>query len=119
MTVEGGNLVVRKYESAVWSTMGTAVSDASITTLSDNYYKLAVNSIGDIYLFYRNTSQNPKLVKILSSGTNVIAEGLAADNLLNSSQAGYGSITIDSSDQVYASYKDITNANKITVMTYQ
>ena len=119
VTVESSNLVVKKYESFTWSTMGTAVTDAYITTITDNYYRLAVNSGGDIYLFYRNTSQNPKLVKILSSGTNVIAEGLASDNLLNSDQAGYGNITVDSSGQVYASYKDITNANKITVMTYQ
>jgi hypothetical protein len=118
VTVDGGDLQVRKYDGA-WTLMGNPVTDASTTTNIGNFMKLAVNSSGQIYLFYRDTSFQPKLVKIDSDGTMLTVEGLDASGVVNSSSVAYGNISINSSDKVYLSYRDDTNGQKITVLVFE
>ena len=64
-TVESGNIVIRKFDGgSVWSAFGTPVTDADVSISAGNFIKLEVNYNGDVYLFYRDSSFHPKLVKI-------------------------------------------------------
>ncbi len=119
VTVASGNLIVRRYNGSTWNQIGDPVTDADISTSYGNFIKLAVNGADDVYLFYRDTSYNPNLVKINSAGTAVTAEGVLSGDLVNNDTVAFGNIAIDQSDKVYLAYRDDSHGQKITVLTYE
>ena len=118
-TVESGNIVVRKFDGgSVWSAFGTPVTDADVSISAGNFIKLEVNYNGDVYLFYRDSSFHPKLVKFNSAGAKVDAEGILPGDYINHEEVSYGNIAVDNTDKLYIGYRDDSDSGKIKILTF-
>ena len=118
-TVESGNIVIRKFDGgSVWSAFGTPVTDADVSISAGNFIKLEVNYNGDVYLFYRDSSFHPKLVKFNSAGAKVDAEGILPGDYINHEEVSYGNIAVDNTDKLYIGYRDDSDSGKIKILTF-
>ena len=117
-TVEGGDIIIRKKTGSDWNVFGTAITDADVSTAADNFIKLEINYNGDVYLFYRDSSSHPKLVKFNAGGTKIDAEGILPGDYINYDYVSYGNIAVDNTDKLYIGYRDDSNGGQITVLTY-
>jgi|GEM_PF-1204905 gliding motility-associated-like protein len=98
---------------------GGSWKNTSISTAGAAYNAVAVDNLGDVYVAYQDLTTSRAEVWLDASGTlNATASGPLGTSYVSPGSATNISLKFDSLNNLYLSYNDGTNQNKLTVMEY-
>jgi hypothetical protein len=112
-------LMVYSFNGATWSTVGGASYTTGITTDTVNWVSLAIDKNGVPFVGYEDYSAGENVGLVTYNGTNWVEDTAKRVDELGG-PVNYVSIGVDSIDNVYMSYQDLSSygGEKLSIAEY-